>query len=113
MFSLMHPKQLMGELQSDYLPGSVLQYSIDDSMRTEYGEQLCDLVHQCLAFEPDERPTLQQLEARIAEFIANDDYSRAASEENQDESDTKNLLLWSVEAKNYKLGMLFDPRLRV
>ncbi|EME83139.1 uncharacterized protein MYCFIDRAFT_211254 [Pseudocercospora fijiensis CIRAD86] len=92
---------LTKEEQPSYLPGKVTEYKIDhEYFRSKYGAGLVDLVNRCMKYNPQDRPPLQDLEAAVAQLIAEDLEAAQANGGVQDPADT---ILMTADA--YRIGM--------
>lgn len=105
----MHPGLDMKDKQLQYIPEEAdVQYRIEDHAKRTFPKVLCDLVERCLAFEPEQRPTVAQLQDEINKIIAGDAYLQKASAGLRDEEDKEHGLSYSEPRKEYRVGLAFS-----
>lgn len=78
----------------------------DAEMRKQYGDWLLDLVEECLLINPDERPTLEELDRRLSEVNEREATLKGLSTGRIDPKNT-NFDVRSLKGQEYKMGMLF------
>ncbi|KAF2170232.1 hypothetical protein M409DRAFT_19834 [Zasmidium cellare ATCC 36951] len=87
--------------------GTTMLALIHTADKDRYPAALCDLIHNCMNFQPWDRLTLEHLQAEIAKLINEDEYcKKAAAGENP--RDRKNEISWKSDG--YKTGMALPPR---
>lgn len=93
--------------EPEWCGGGPHNFEISKQERAIYPAKLCDLIDGCLAFEPQERLTLEHLQSEIAKIIAEDDYMRKAAAGQQQEEDQRHELFYGDKTEKYKLGWAY------
>lgn len=107
MFELMHLKKLDKTMQPSYLPGGAMRYDLSPAVRSKYSKELCAAVDQCLEYEPDKRPTFQELAATVKQHISQDPSLRRAAEGKEPRRPrwSRKPLFFNDAVVGYQLGM--------
>ncbi|KAF2207260.1 hypothetical protein CERZMDRAFT_102545 [Cercospora zeae-maydis SCOH1-5] len=74
IFCLLERSGLDFTTQPDYMPGGCWKYEVSETARSMYSSHtdLVDMVDRCMAYEPAERPTPEELRNWIRKKIASD-----------------------------------------
>lgn len=106
MLNVIH---LGGQTQEpEWCGGGRHEFTVSKRERAIYQAELCNLIDGCLAFEPEERLTLEHLHSEIARIIAKDDYLRKAAAGERQDQDKKHELFYDDKTEKYKLGLTYS-----